>query len=63
MKTEALPHPKKPLLDRLPVASHIRQSVGLQRTMLLIGVVLCVIFAGGRSFCAAARAVWVLPDF
>ncbi|MDQ0673497.1 peptide/nickel transport system permease protein [Pseudarthrobacter siccitolerans] len=50
MKTEALPHPKKPLLDRLPVASHIRQSVGLQRTMLLIGVVLCVIFVVAAIF-------------
>jgi peptide/nickel transport system permease protein len=35
---------KKSLLDRLPVSSHIRQSVGLQRTMLLIGVVLCAVF-------------------
>ena len=35
---------KKSLLDRLPVSSHIRQSVGLQRTMLLIGVVLCTFF-------------------
>lgn len=31
-------------LDRLPVTSHIRQSVGLQRTMLLIGVVLSAVF-------------------
>jgi peptide/nickel transport system permease protein len=35
---------RKPLLDRLPVSSHIRQSVGLQRTMLLAGVVLCAVF-------------------
>lgn len=41
---------KKPLLDRLPVTSHIRQSVGLQRTMLLIGVVLCALFAVAAVF-------------
>ncbi|OFI39853.1 peptide ABC transporter permease [Arthrobacter sp. SW1] len=44
--TAALPPaPRKaPLLDRLPVASHIRQSVGLQRTMLLIGTALTGLF-------------------
>ncbi|HJV97800.1 MAG TPA: ABC transporter permease [Arthrobacter sp.] len=41
---------KKPFLDRLPVASHIRQSVGLQRTMLLIGVVLCTVFVVSAVF-------------
>ncbi|WP_426298652.1 ABC transporter permease [Arthrobacter sp. R-11] len=43
----AVPPPiprKKPLLDRLPVTSHIRQSVGLQRTMLLIGTSLTGLF-------------------
>jgi len=40
-----LPAPRKrPLLDRLPVTSHIRQSVGLQRTMLLVGVSLTGLF-------------------
>jgi peptide/nickel transport system permease protein len=41
---------KKSLLDRLPVSSHIRQSVGLQRTMLLIGVVLCAVFVLAAVF-------------
>jgi peptide/nickel transport system permease protein len=41
---------KKALLDRLPVSSHIRHSVGLQRTMLLIGVVLCGIFLVAAVF-------------
>lgn len=41
---------KKSLLDRLPVSSHIRQSVGLQRTMLLIGVVLCTFFVLAAVF-------------
>ena len=41
---------KKSLLDRLPVSSHIRQSVGLQRTMLLIGVVLCAFFVVAAVF-------------
>ncbi|MBE4719455.1 ABC transporter permease [Pseudarthrobacter sp. AB1] len=41
---------KKSLLDRLPVSSHIRQSVGLQRTMLLIGVVLCTVFVVAAIF-------------
>lgn len=50
MTTQALPHPKKPLLDRLPVISHIRHSVGLQRTMLLIGVVLCCVFVVAAVF-------------
>ncbi|MDF2554760.1 MAG: hypothetical protein K0R60_655, partial [Microbacterium sp.] len=27
---------KKPLADRIPVVSHLRQSVGLQRGMLLV---------------------------
>lgn len=44
--TAALPPaPRKtPLLDRLPLTSHIRQSVGLQRTMLLIGTALTALF-------------------
>lgn len=41
---------RKSLLDRLPVSSHIRQSVGLQRTMLLIGVVLCAVFVLAAVF-------------
>lgn len=44
MSTAEVKPTRKPLLDRLPVTSHIRQSVGLQRTMLLTGVVICVVF-------------------
>jgi peptide/nickel transport system permease protein len=44
MGTTVLEPKRKSLLDRLPVSSHIRQSVGVQRTMLLIGVVLCAVF-------------------
>ena len=32
------------LRDRLPVISHLRRSVGLQRTMLVIGLVILVVF-------------------
>ncbi len=35
---------KKPLLDRLPIVSSWRQSVGLQRGMLTAGLVICVVF-------------------
>lgn len=35
---------KKPLLDRLPVISQLRQSVGLQRGMLIVGLVIVGIF-------------------
>ncbi|HET7139058.1 MAG TPA: ABC transporter permease, partial [Arthrobacter sp.] len=44
MSTLEMKPARKPLLDRLPVTSHIRQSVGIQRTMLLTGVVICVVF-------------------
>ena len=50
MGTTASAPTKKSLLDRLPVSSHIRQSVGLQRTMLLIGVVLCAVFVVAAVF-------------
>ncbi|MCO4274903.1 ABC transporter permease [Pseudarthrobacter sp. HLT3-5] len=50
MGATALEPRKKSLLDRLPVSSHIRQSVGLQRTMLLIGVVLCAAFLVAAIF-------------
>ncbi|BAS09860.1 glutathione transport system permease protein GsiD [Arthrobacter sp. Hiyo4] len=50
MGTTVLEPKKKSLLDRLPVSSHIRQSVGLQRTMLLIGVVLCAVFVVAAIF-------------
>ncbi len=35
---------KKSLLDRLPVISHLRQSVGLQRGMLITGLAITIIF-------------------
>ena len=50
MSTAELKPTRKSLLDRLPVSSHIRQSVGLQRTMLLIGVVLCGVFVLAAVF-------------
>ncbi|MCO4250962.1 ABC transporter permease [Pseudarthrobacter raffinosi] len=50
MGTTVLEPKKKSLLNRLPVSSHIRQSVGLQRTMLLIGVVLCAVFVVAAIF-------------
>lgn len=50
MGTTVLEPKKKSLLDRLPVSSHIRQSVGVQRTMLLIGVVLCAVFVVAAVF-------------
>jgi len=50
MGTIVLEPKRKSLLDRLPVSSHIRQSVGVQRTMLLIGVVLCGVFVLAAVF-------------
>ncbi|MFE6996459.1 ABC transporter permease [Microbacterium sp. NPDC057659] len=46
-KTEALasvPPQKKRWTERLPVVSHLRQSVGLQRGMLVTGLVICTVF-------------------
>lgn len=37
------PH-KKRLVDRIPVVSHLRRSVGLQRTMLVIGLIITGVF-------------------
>ncbi|MDQ0663707.1 peptide/nickel transport system permease protein [Arthrobacter ulcerisalmonis] len=44
MSAESMTYSRKPLLDRLPVWSHLHQSVGLQRIMLVIGTVLCAVF-------------------
>lgn len=44
MSTPTLTAPKQPLLFRLPVISHLRKSVGLQRGMLIVGVVLSGLF-------------------
>jgi len=40
----ALTERKVPLSDRLPIVSHLRRSVGLQRTMLVIGLVITIVF-------------------
>jgi peptide/nickel transport system permease protein len=41
---------KKPLLDRIPVVSQLRQSVGLQRFMLVLGLALMLIFIVVAAF-------------
>ena len=38
------PEPKRSLLDRVPVIRHAMQSVGLQRGMLIAGLVITVVF-------------------
>lgn len=43
-------------LDRIPVVSHLRRSVGLQRGMLLVGIGLTVVFV-----LVAALAPWIAP--
>ncbi|MFG6492798.1 ABC transporter permease [Microbacterium sp. P03] len=45
-----------PLRDRLPIVSHLRRSVGLQRTMLVIGLVIMVVF-----LLTAIFAPWIAP--
>ncbi|MFE1646231.1 ABC transporter permease [Microbacterium sp. P01] len=47
---------KIPLRDRLPIVSHLRRSVGLQRTMLVIGLVIMVVF-----LLTAIFAPWIAP--
>jgi peptide/nickel transport system permease protein len=47
---------KRPLLDRIPVISHVRQSVGLQRGMLVGGLVLLTVFV-----IVAIFAPWIAP--
>ncbi|MFJ4026506.1 ABC transporter permease [Paenarthrobacter sp. NPDC089989] len=44
MATPELAAPKQPLSSRLPVVSHLKKSVGLQRGMLVTGVVLSGLF-------------------
>lgn len=41
---------REPLLRRLPVVSHLRKSVGLQRAMLVIGIILTAIFLLTAAF-------------
>jgi peptide/nickel transport system permease protein len=47
---------KQPLIYRLPVISHFRTSVGLQRGMLVTGLVLAVVF-----LLTAVFAPWIAP--
>ncbi|MEQ4565961.1 ABC transporter permease [Paenarthrobacter sp. CAP02] len=44
MSTPTLTPPRQPLFSRLPVVSHLKKSVGLQRGMLIVGVVLSGLF-------------------
>src|SRR5699024_1209874 len=44
------------ILKRLPVISHVRQAVGLQRGMLIAGLVICVLV-----LLAAALAPLIAP--
>ncbi|MDQ0101092.1 peptide/nickel transport system permease protein [Paenarthrobacter nicotinovorans] len=44
MSTPTLTPPRQPLFSRLPVISHLKKSVGLQRGMLVVGVVFSGLF-------------------
>ncbi len=48
--------PRRPLSDRIPVVSHLKHSVGWQRTMLVVGLVLTVLFVVVAIF-----APWIAP--
>ena len=52
----ALTTRKVPLLDRIPVIAQLRQSIGLQRVMLVIGLTILVVFV-----IVAAFAPWIAP--
>jgi len=54
--TTAISPRKVPLLDRIPVISHFRQSVGVQRGMLVFGLVLSTVF-----IIVALFAQWIAP--
>ena len=56
LPVDALTTRKTPLRDRIPVISHLRQSVGLQRAMLVIGLVIVFVFV-----IVAAFAQWIAP--
>ncbi|QCQ15961.1 MULTISPECIES: ABC transporter permease [Microbacterium] len=47
---------RRPLADRLPVLSQLRRSVGLQRGMLVAGLVITALF-----ILTAALAPWIAP--
>ena len=52
---------KQPLIYRLPVISHFRSSVGLQRGMLVTGLVLAVVFLLTAVFAPCDRALRLCP--
>lgn len=54
--TDAAPRRRTALADRIPVLSHLRQSIGLQRAMLVIGLVLVGVFV-----IVALLAPWLAP--
>lgn len=54
--TDAAPRRRTTLADRIPVLSHLRQSIGLQRAMLVIGLVLVGVFV-----IVALLAPWLAP--
>lgn len=54
-RTAARPARRR-LADRIPVVSHLRHSVGWQRTMLVVGLVLTGLFV-----LTAAFAPWIAP--
>ena len=51
--------PKRLLRDRIPVVHQLRQSVGLQRGMLVAGLVITAVFVLVAIFAPLARAVRV----
>ncbi len=53
---DAAPRRRTALADRIPVLSHLRQSIGLQRAMLVIGLVLVGVFV-----IVALLAPWLAP--
>ena len=54
--------PRKRLIDRMPVLSHLRQSVGLQRGMLITGLVITIGFLLIAIFAPLiAPYSWALP--
>jgi len=57
MTTSATPTVHKPVWwKRLPVVHQLRQSVGLQRGMLVVGLIICGVFLA-----VAALAPWLAP--
>ena len=61
MNTTTVSGRKQPLVYRLPVISHFRTSVGLQRGMLVTGLVLTVVFLLTACFAPLDRALRLCP--